>query len=92
MYYVYLLLLSNNNLYTGFTTDLKERISNHQHGSVESTRNYQPLKLIRYEAYLLKEDAVRREKFLKSSDGKLFLRRQLSSFLKQIGRYKSFTD
>lgn len=92
MYYVYILLLSNNQLYTGFTGDLKERIPKHKSGGVESTRNYRPLQLVHYEAYLLEADARRREKFLKTSDGKLFLRRQLSVFFQKIGRYTDYTD
>ncbi len=49
-----------------------------------------PVKLVHYEVYLLEEDARRREKFLKTSDGKLFLRRQLSCLFKKIGRYKEY--
>ncbi len=45
-----------------------------------------PLKLIHYEAYLLKEDASRREKFLKTGDGKKFLKQQLSVLFQQIGK------
>jgi len=92
MYYVYILLLKNKKLYTGYTTDLKQRYWQHQQGEVKSTKHLRPLKLIHYEAYLLKEDAKRREKFLKTSDGKLFLRRQLSVFFKSIGRYDDYKD
>ena len=88
MFYVYILLLKNKRLYTGFTTNLKERVEQHNEGKVESTKYLRPLKLIHYETYILEEDARRREKFLKTSDGKKFLNRQLSSFLKSIGRYK----
>jgi len=73
-------------LYTGRTDDLKRRIQEHKNGKVNSTRYRRPLKIIFYEAYILKDDAVRREKFLKTSEGKLFLKRQLSTFLKSIGR------
>ncbi len=90
MFYVYILLLKNNDLYTGFTADLKERYKQHQSGNVESTRHKVPVKLVHYEVYLLEEDARRREKFLKTSDGKLFLRRQLSCLFKKIGRYKEY--
>ncbi len=89
MYYVYVLKSNKDKkLYTGFTTDLKLRIRQNQNGQVESTKYLRPLKLIHYEAYILEEDARRREKFLKTSDGKKFLNRQISSFLKSIGRYK----
>jgi len=86
MHYIYILLLSNKQLYTGRTDDLKRRIQEHKNGKVNSTRYRRPLKIIFYEAYILKDDAVRREKFLKTSEGKLFLKRQLSTFLKSIGR------
>jgi putative endonuclease len=92
MFYVYILLLNNGNLYTGFTTDLKKRYPQHQSGGVESTRNRRPVKLVHYEAYVLEEDARRREKFLKTSDGKLFLRRQLSALFKKIGKYDKYQE
>lgn len=72
-------------MYTGSTADLKRRIEEHKLGKVKSTKNLLPLKLIHYEAYLLKEDALRREKYLKSSDGKRDIKRQLSSILKKLG-------
>ena len=90
MSYVYILLLKNNNLYTGFTNDLRERYKQHQRGGVESTKYLRPLKLVHYEVYLLEEDARRREKFLKTSDGKLFLRRQLSALFKKVGKYGNY--
>jgi putative endonuclease len=90
MFYVYILKLKNNRLYTGFTTNLKERIGQHKKGKVISTQNLRPLLLIHYECYIMEEDARRREKFLKTSDGKMFLNRQISAYLKKIGRYKDF--
>ena len=64
------------------TADLKRRVSEHKLGKVISTKNKRPVKLIHYEAYLLKEDAMRREKYLKITYGKRDLKRQLSSLLK----------
>jgi len=83
MHYIYILLLSNKNLYKGLTDDLKRRISEHKAGKVKSTKNYQPVKLIHYEAYLIKEDAERREKFLKTTEGRRLLRQQLKKLLKK---------
>ena len=83
MYYVYILLLSNKDLYKGKTDDLKRRIPEHNRGGVESTKNFRPLKLIHYESYLLKSDADRREKFLKTTEGRRLLRQQIRDILKQ---------
>jgi putative endonuclease len=82
MYYIYILKLNNNKLYTGYSDNIKRRIKEHQSGKVITTSKYLPVKLIHYEAYLLKSDALRREKFLKTSDGKHFLKQQLSDLLK----------
>ncbi|OFZ58437.1 MAG: excinuclease ABC subunit C [Bacteroidetes bacterium RIFCSPHIGHO2_02_FULL_44_7] len=81
MYYVYLLQLSNGNIYTGSTGDLKRRILEHKNGNVISTRHNRPVKLILYEAYLLKSDAQRREKYLKTTEGKRLLKQQIRDFL-----------
>jgi putative endonuclease len=55
---------------------LKRCYPEHQLGKVSSTKNYRPLILIGYEAYELKSDALRREKFLKTTEGKRLLKRQ----------------
>ena len=84
MYYVYILLLSNKQLYTGYTDDLKRRIAEHRAGSSKFTSERLPVSLIHYEAYLLKSDAQRREKYLKTTEGKRFLRQQIKDLLKKI--------
>ena len=81
MYYVYFLLLNNFNIYTGFTNNLKRRILEHKSGKVNSTKHKMPLKLIGYEAYLLKTDAERREKFLKTTEGRRLFRQQYRDIL-----------
>jgi putative endonuclease len=85
MYYVYILLLKNNDLYKGSTGDLKRRYSDHRLGKVESTRHYRPLELIHYESYVRKSDAVRRERFLKTTEGKRLLKQQIKDILKEKG-------
>ena len=81
MCYIYILLLNNKQLYTGLTNDIKRRISEHKKGKVKSTSKRLPAKLIYYEAYLIKGDAERREKYLKSTEGKYFLKQQLKCLL-----------
>ncbi|MBW2321447.1 MAG: GIY-YIG nuclease family protein [Deltaproteobacteria bacterium] len=82
MYYTYVLQSEKDQkLYVGFTKDLKLRFENHRKGQVESTRNRRPLNLIYYEACLSQNDAIHREKYLKSYHGRMFLKNRLKSYL-----------
>ncbi len=78
-YYVYILFnLQDKGLYIGFTTNLKERLTQHAKGEVPSTKLRIPFKLIHYEYFINKKDAKAREEFIKSGFG----RKQLKQFLK----------
>ena len=82
MYYTYVLQSMNDmNFYTGYTKDLKLRFEQHNKGLVESTKDRRPFKLIYYESCLNKDDAIRREKYLKTYHGKMFLYKRLKSYL-----------
>lgn len=66
MFFVYILKsLKDNNLYIGYTNNLKRRLKEHNSGGVQSTNLRKPLKLIYYEAYLSEKDAKHREFNLK---------------------------
>ena len=80
-HYVYILRLTNGQLYTGYTTDLRRRLREHEDGNVASTKLRRPLCLIHAEAYLLESDARRRERFLKGTEGKRLLRQQVRDAL-----------
>ena len=78
MYYVYILQSElDKEFYVGRTADLKRRYSEHSTGSVESTRHRLPMKLLCYEAYNTKEEAARREEYLKSSDGRKDIKKRI---------------
>ena len=83
MYYVYVLLsLKDKQIYTGLSSNLKQRIEEHQKGQVKSTSSRKPLKLIYYEAYLSESDARRRELYLKNGGkAKLALKQQITDSL-----------
>jgi len=82
MYYVYVLIShSDSQFYVGFTNDLKMRLNSHAKGNVESTRNRKPLELVYYEACLERNDALRREKYLKTTWGKRYLRNRIKSYV-----------
>lgn len=81
MHYVYILFSENDNgLYIGKTDNLERRICEHKRGKVTSTKKRLPIKLIFYEAFLNREDAGAREKYLKSGFG----RQQISQILKNL--------
>jgi putative endonuclease len=81
-HYVYILQSKKDKrFYTGYTKNLKLRFEQHQKGLVESTKNRRPLILIYYEACLNQQDATRREKYLKTYYGKMFLKKRLKSYL-----------
>jgi putative endonuclease len=82
MYFTYVLQSGvDGKFYTGFTKDLKLRFEEHNKGRVDSTKDRRPFKLIYYEACLNKADAVRREKYLKTYHGRMFLGKRLKSYL-----------
>lgn len=79
-YYVYILLsLKDKGFYIGYTSDLKQRLTEHANVRVTATRFRIPLKLIHYEYFIDRADAKAREKFLKSGFG----RQQFSQILKR---------
>ncbi len=81
MYCTYVLKShKDGKMYTGSTKDLKLRFEQHEKGRVKSTKHRRPLELIYYEACLSEEDALRREKYLKTHYGKMFLKNRLKSY------------
>ena len=71
MYYVYILFSQKlNKRYIGSTNSLRERIKRHNSKSSKFTLRGIPWKLIYYEAFLSKDDALREERFLKTGKGR----------------------
>ena len=81
MYYTYVLLSQKDSkFYIGYSKDVKLRFEQHKKGLVESTKHRRPLDLIYYEACISQDDALRREKYLKTHYGRLFLHKRLKSY------------
>ena len=75
MYYVYVMRsLKDGRLYKGFTSNLKRRIKEHNSGQTKSTKGFVPLELIYFEKVNSREEARNREKYLKSGQGRDFLK------------------
>lgn len=80
----YCYLLKSNKtgrFYTGVTYNLELRLEQHNKGLVKSTKHMAPLRLVYFEAYLNKNDAYRRERYLKSGMGKRDLKNRLKGGL-----------
>ncbi len=85
-YYVYVLeSLKDNQWYTGYTSDLRKRIKMHEDGLVDSTRPRRPFRLIYFEGCINQQDATRREKYLKSGNGKIYIGSRLRYYLNPTG-------
>ncbi len=78
-YVVYVLLcLADNTRYIGQTDDLERRIvKQHLLGKVSYTKSRMPLKLVYIEVFKSREEAVEREKYLKSRTGRRYLDKTL---------------
>ncbi len=86
MYYVYVLQSGKDSrFYTGYTSDLERRVQEHNNGEQISTRSRVPFVLVYYEWCLNKEDAIRREKYLKSGLGKKYIRMRLARYFDNKG-------
>ena len=69
MFFVYLLQsLKDKDYYVGQTDDIDERVMQHNHGLVESTKSRRPLILIGYETYCTRSQAMTREQNLKTNN------------------------
>lgn len=80
MFYTYVLLSEKDGkYYTGSTKNLRVRFEQHQAGRVKSTAYRRPLTLVYYEACRAEADARHREMYLKTTYGKMFLRKRLKS-------------
>ncbi|MGJ8641733.1 MAG: GIY-YIG nuclease family protein [Opitutaceae bacterium] len=84
MYDVYILHSdSDEGLYIGFTSDLNTRVKAHNAGQSRSTASRCPLRLIYYEAYAMEDDALGRERYLKSGAGRRYIDKQLRYYFEQ---------
>jgi putative endonuclease len=75
-YWVYVLRSSSApRRYVGQTDDLARRLARHSDGLVLSTAPYRPWRLVHSEHFMTRSEAMRRERFLKSGQGREFLDR-----------------
>jgi putative endonuclease len=83
MYYVYVLMSDKGEHYTGRTSNLRKRVSDHNCGNNVSTRGRQ-WSLVYYEAYASIDDAMRREQRLKDGRAKKELFKRIEHSLESF--------
>ena len=82
-HYVYILVSERrlNWSYVGSTSNLEQRLHDHQAGKTKSTKGYRPLSIIHTESHPSREVAYERELYLKSGIG----REERYQIIKQSG-------
>ncbi len=84
-HYVYVLIgLQDFQFYVGHTTNLEKRVNDHNSGKVNSTKFRRPLQLVYFEGSFNLHDALHREKYLKTTYGKRYLRNRLKNLMVDI--------
>ena len=80
MYYIYVLRSQKDGkFYIGYTENIDRRISEHNAGKVKSTKYRIPFELVYFEACRDQNDALHREKYLKSNYGHRYLKNRLKN-------------
>ena len=78
-FYIYVLQSqSDQKLYVGLTDNVHERLRRHNEGRVSSTKTRTPFLLVYHETFIDRNAARRREKFLKSGNGRAVLKKILA--------------
>jgi putative endonuclease len=77
-------LHDQNKFYVGITQNIKRRLQEHFGGQVYSTKRYnkENIRLVFVEMFISKEDAERRENYLKTTKGRRALKLMLRETLK----------
>ena len=70
--------------YIGYTTDIERRFKEHIAGKTHTTCRFPDLNLMFYECFISKQDAMRRERYFKTTKGKKVLRLMLRDSLDLI--------
>lgn len=83
-FYTYILKSKNDgDLYIGYTNNLKRRLEEHKKGKSFATKFRIPFTLIYFEACTTMDDTKRRERYLKTTQGRRFLGLRLQGYKRQ---------
>jgi predicted GIY-YIG superfamily endonuclease len=77
VYFVYVIECEDGSLYKGWTSDIQRRWKEHNSGSgAEWTRKHKPIRILYLEECSSEEEALQREKYLKSGIGREWLKQR----------------
>lgn len=76
-HYVYIIQSTSHpeHYYVGYTTNLEQRLTEHNSGKLPNTARYRPWKLTVAMAFTDREKALAFEKYLKTGSGRSFAKR-----------------
>ncbi|WP_024481706.1 GIY-YIG nuclease family protein [Cellulophaga baltica] len=75
-YYVYVLESEKDQRwYKGHTVDIDKRIKEHNTGKTKSTKGFIPWRLVYFEVFETRGEAILREKYFKTGSGREFLKK-----------------
>ncbi|MEK9172945.1 MAG: GIY-YIG nuclease family protein [Patescibacteria group bacterium] len=78
MFYIYILRsLSHNTLYVGSSKYPRSRLEEHNRGKVRYTKGRMPWELVYKESFSSRAEAMKRERFLKSGQGRKWVKENL---------------
>lgn len=78
-FFVYTIKCNNNSIYIGQTDNLQRRWNEHCKGEIDWTRRHRPIKIVHYEKFASREEAVKREQNLKTGFGRKWLKQLIES-------------
>jgi predicted GIY-YIG superfamily endonuclease len=79
MFYVYIIQSTSKpqRFYTGYTTNLEDRLNHHNAGSVPATKPYRPWVYKTFVAFSDESKAHEFERYLKTQSGRAFAKQRL---------------
>ena len=86
-FFIYVIECEDKSYYIGQTSDIIARWEQHRSGmGADWTKTHKPIRIIHYEIFPTREEAVRREKELKTGFGRKWIKREIAA-----GRNKPFS-
>ena len=79
MYYTYILQSEKDqSFYIGYTSNLEHRLYEHNEGFSRYTKHKRPWKIVYFEKFEEKSEAIKRERFLKKQKNRAFYNRLIN--------------